>query len=302
MKLSKKVLAAMSAATLFMTTGLFTSCGEEEADDENGMISGSNNNYTLSYDNSASSDTSRAYVPTKNKHRGALCQITLNKFDSGSGAAMGLIWDLSSTDAAASAEEVARAVSEKPRNLCIASFANNNGTYRVYVSRYTNVYDLQASNFGTKKRDGTGGVSVNGEIKYAEEKEYIALNADAPAVTADADGNYAITVNVYEETTEKAVDGSDETEKWYTGGYVVDIYNGLVTKADLEADEPPAKLATTKIDADTLGYTESKKTTLGGHAVDQKQCAVYANVYSKSKASGTWKYLDTYTADEVVED
>ncbi|MCR5125514.1 MAG: hypothetical protein K6B43_10005 [Treponema sp.] len=296
MKLSKKVLAAMSAATLIMTAGIFTSCGEEEADDENGMISGSNNDYTLSYDNSASTTTSRAYVPTKKNHRGALCQITLNKFDSGSGAAMGLIWDLGSTDAAASAEDVARAVSEKPRNLCIAAFANFGGTYKAYVSRYTNVYDIQADNFGTK-----GDVKVNGEVQTAVEEEYI-KSSDNKALTADDNGNYVMTVNVYEETTEKAVDGSDETETWYTGGYVVDIYNGLVTEADLESETPPSTLATTRIDADTLGYTESKKTTLGGHAVDQKQCAVYANVYSKSKATGTWKYLDTYSADEVVED
>jgi hypothetical protein len=298
MKLSKKVLAAMSAATLIMTAGIFTSCGTEEADDENGMISGSNNDYTLSYDNSASTTTSRAYVPTKNKHRGALCQITLNKFDSGSGAAMGLIWDLSSEDAAASAEDVARAVSEKPRNLCIAAFANFGGTYKAYVSRYTNVYDIQAENFGTEDK---GGVTVNGTKKYAVEKEYI-KSSDNKALTADDNGNYVMTVNVYEETTEKAVDGSDETETWYTGGYVVDIYNGLVTKADLESETPPSKLATTTISAEDLGYEESKKTLVGGHAVDQKQCAVYANVYSKSAASGTWKYLDTYTADEVVED
>jgi len=30
--------------------------------------------------------------------------------------------------------------------------------------------------------------------------------------------------------------------------------------------------------------------------------ACYANVYANSKASGSWKYLDTYSADEVVEE
>ena len=89
MKLSKKVLAAMSAATLIMTAGIFTSCGEEEDDDENNMLAGSNNDYTLSYDNSTGTDTSRGYKVTKNNHRGALCQITLNKEGtSGSGAAI----------------------------------------------------------------------------------------------------------------------------------------------------------------------------------------------------------------------
>ena len=290
MKLSKKVLAAMSAATLIMTAGIFTSCGDEEADDENNMITGSNNTYTLSFDNSANSTTSRSYVPTKNNHRGALVQIQLDKGYTGSGAAMGFIWDLYSTDATASAEEVVRTATEKPRNLCIASFANFNGTYKAYVSRYTNVYDLQADNFGTKVTD---------EAKKAVEIEYI-KSSDNKALTK-VDDNYAITVNVYEETAEKTVEGSTNTETWYTGGYVVDIYNGLVTAADLESETPPSKLATTVIPADDLGYTEVKK-SLTSHAVAQKQCAVYANVYAKSNATGSWKYLDTYTADEVVED
>lgn len=295
MKLSKKVLAAMSAATLIMTAGIFTSCGEEEADDENNMITGSNNDYVLSYDNTESV-TSRSYVPTKNNHRGALVQIQLDKGYTGSGAAMGFIWDLYSTDTTASAEEVARAVSAKPRNLCIASFANFGGTYKAYVSRYTNVYDIQAENFGTEDK---GGVTVNGTKEYAVEKEYI--KASDNKTLTKVDDNYAITVNVYEQTEEKTVEGSTDTETWYTGAYVVDIYNGLVTAADLEAAEPPAKLATTVISADDLGYTAVKK-SLTSHAVAQKQCGVYANVYAKSKATGTWKYLDTYSADEVVED
>lgn len=284
MKLSKKVLAAMSAATLIMTAGIFTSCGEEEDDDENNMLAGSNNDYTLSYDNSTGTDTSRGYKVTKNNHAGALCQITLNKEGtSGSGAAMGYIWDLKSTDATASAEELARAVSEKPRTFCIVGFGYRTSAkkYSPYVSRYTNVYDIQANNFGTD------GVTVNGATQKADEDEYIAIGENY--LTEDETGNIVMTVNVYEET---AADESDATKTVTTGGYVVDIYNGAVSKDELATAE---KLATTTISAEDLGYNEAKKVT-------QKQGAVYANVYSKSKASGTWKYLDTYSADEVVED
>ena len=287
MKLSK--LFKIGALALLATSLCFVGCKDEDDDDENGMISGSNNNYTLTYDNSASTDTSRGYVTTKNNHAGALVQITLNKDGtSGDGAAMGYIWDLYSTDASASAEEVARAVSSKPRNFCIVGFANNNGTYKAYVSRYTNVYDIQASNFGTD------GVTVNGNTQTAVEKEYIGWTSTSAdngsgsgyALTSDnSTGNYAITVNVYEETT-------DTEAKTTTGGYVVDIYNGAVAKADLGT---ATKLATTTISASDLGYDTAKKAT-------QRQGAVYANVYSSSKASGSWKYLDTYSADEVVED
>jgi len=284
MKLSKKVLAAMSAATLIMTAGIFTSCGEEEDDDENNMLAGSNNDYTLSYDNSTGTDTSRGYKVTKNNHRGALCQITLNKEGtSGSGAAMGYIWDLQSTDATASAEDLARAVSEKPRTFCIVGFGykTSAGKYSPYVSRYTNVYDIQADNFGTK------GVTVNGATQTAVEKVYYDIGTDY--LTADADGNIVMTVNVYEEET---TDETDATKTVKTGGYTIDIYNGAVAKADLETATP---MKTVSISATDLGYADAKRAT-------QKQGAVYANVYSKSKATGTWKYLDTYSADEVVED
>ncbi|MBQ9207469.1 MAG: hypothetical protein IJ158_12280 [Treponema sp.] len=279
MKLSKKVLAAFSMAAALAMAVSFTSCGEEDADDENGMISGSNNNYKLLYDNSASEDTSRGYVPTTGNHAGALVQITLNKEGtSGSGAAMGYIWDLQSTDASASAEEVTRAVSAKPRNFCIVGFANFSGTVKAYVSRYTNVYDIQAKNFGTD------GITVNGATQTAGEEEYI-KSSDDKKLTA-ADGSYVMTVNVYEETT-----GEGES-KTTTGGYVVDIYNGVVEKAHLASAE---KLATTTIPAADLGYDTAKKVT-------QKQGGVYANVYAKSKASGTWKYADTYKADKVIEE
>lgn len=284
MKLSKKVIAAMSASALLLTAGIFTSCGDEEDDDENNMISGSNNDYTLSYDNSASSETSRGYDVTKNNHKGALVQITLNKDGTtGYGAAMGYIWDLSSTDASASAEDLARAVSEKPRNFCIAGFGYKESAkiYTPYVSRYTNVYDVQAANFGTK------GVDVNGVTQKAVEKVYIDMGEKT--VTADSNGNYIVTINVYEETT---ADSTDSTKTVTTGGYVVDIYNGAVAKADLGT---ATKLASTTISAADLGYDEAAKVT-------QKQGAVYANVYAGSKASGTWKYLDTYAAAEAVEE
>lgn len=299
MKLSKKVLAAFSAATLIMTAGIFTSCGEEKADDENEMISGSNNNYTLSYDNSASSTTSRGYVPTKKNHRGALVQITLNKEGtSGSGAAMGYIWDLKSEDAAASAEELSRAVSDKARNFCIVAFANHDGKVMPYVSRYENVYDIQADNFGTKS-----GVDVNGVNQKAVETEYLGWSSTSKkatkALTKDSEGNYVMTVNVHEEPVYG--DETDSTKvTGYTGSYIVDIYNGAVAKDELATTDV---LVTTTIPATDLGYEATTNGAIGqNHAVAQKQGAVYANVYKQSKASGTWKYADTYSADEVVED
>jgi hypothetical protein len=280
MKVSK--MFKVGVVALLAASMCFVACKKEDDDDENGMISGSNNNYTLSYDNSGSSDTSRGYVATTNTHLGAMCQITLNKGFTGSGAAMGYIWDLYSTDASASAEEVARAVSDKPRNFCIVGFGYNTASkkFSPYVSRYTNVYDIQAKNFGT------AGVTVNGKAEKAVEKEYLSIGDKF--LTADSDGNYVMTVNVYEHLER------DETkQEWVTtGGYDVDIFNGAVAKDQVAT---ATKLATVHISAEDLGYDTAKKAT-------QRQGAVYANVYASSKATGSWKYLDTYSADEVVEE
>jgi len=276
----------MSAAALLVTASVFTSCSDEEDDDEAGAISGSNNNYTLSYDNTSGTDNYRCYETTLNNHRGALCQITLKDDGDLNGAAMGYMWDLYSTDASASAEDVARAVSSSPRNFCIVGFNYNQTTTNkvsYYVSRYTNVYDIQAANFGTS------GVTVNGTNQTAVETEYLKLDAtNSFTPTLDDDGNVVVTVNVYEDT--------DDSGK-YTGAYIIDIYNGAIAKADLETAKP---VDTTTIPADDLGYTASNSSTT--HAVTQHQGAVYANVYAGKKAEGAWKYADTYSADEVVEE
>ncbi|MCR4822976.1 MAG: hypothetical protein K5873_08920, partial [Treponema sp.] len=231
MKLSK--FFKIGAVALIATSLCFVACKAEEDDDENNMLSGSNNDYSLSYDNTASTSVSRGYKTTTFKHKGSLCQITIKKEGDLNGAAMGYIWDLASTDASASAEELARAVSEKPRNFCIVGFNyNQTATNKVayYVSRYTNVYDIQAKNFGTD------GVTVNGATQKAVETEYLKLNTtNSFSPTLDSDKNVVVTVNVYEET--------ESDGKTTTGGYVVDIYDGAITK-DTLASATPKKTTT----------------------------------------------------------
>ena len=312
MKLSKKVIAAMSAAALFAMAGTFVSCGDEDDDDEEGAITGSNNNYTLSYKNE-STDPYRAYKTTSNKHRGALCQITLNSDSLDATCALGYIWDLSSEDASASAEEIARTVSDKPRSLCIVGFNHGMtaaGKVAYYVSRYTNVYDIQANNFGTK-----GDVTVNGDVQRAVEKEYIPLSSTYSFVpTKDDDGNVVVTVAVCEGGTYKdgktrpTFDGTalgNSANATFDGSYDVYIFNGRYSSEQLDAmtDEEfnTAKVDEVNIPAADLGYGDAT-TSATSSVVAQKQGAVYANVYAGKTAHATWKYDETYSADEVVED
>ncbi len=250
------------------------------------MISGSNNNYSISYTNT-SDDTSRGYKTTTFKHAGSLCQITLNS-DSSEGA-MGYIWDLESNSS--------RAVAA-PRVFCIAGFNYNHtatGKVAYYVSRYKNVVDIEAENFGT-----TSSITYNGTSYTATENEKIALSpSNSFTPTKDSSGNVVVTFDVYEDGTWSWNDS--KTKRVYTsynGGYVVDIYDGAVTLSQIATGSVTAKDSAT-FSASELGYdvTDSSKSV-----VSQFNGAVYANVYANSTVNGSWKYLETYKSADVVEE
>lgn len=274
MKLSKILMSgALVAALAFGVMG----CKAEDDDDELKALSGSNNDYSVDFKNEGN-DVYRAYHTTTFKHAGALCQVTMNTSNGGKGA-MGYIWDLESN--------LTRAEKE-PRRFFIVGFnydytAKDKVAY--YVSRYSNVTDIEAINFGAPS---------NG----ADEKEYIKLNATNVCVpTIDANGDLTMTFNVYEGYTEGA-DG----KKTYDGTYHVDIYNGKVEKDALGTTKT---VATCTISADDVGYktAESDVTKpICGASANQKQGAVYVNVYKGNTLKGKWHYADTYRAAEVVED
>ena len=297
MKISK--LFKIGAVALLATSLCFVGCKDEEDDDESKMLSGSNNDYSISYKNESAS-VSRGYKTTTFTHAGSLCQITMNTSDAGAGA-MGYIWDLESNSSRAEKD---------PRRFFIVGFnynqtASNKVAY--YLSRYTNVTDIQANNFGAsatnEKESGSTAASTG-----ATEKEYIALKADNSCTPkADSDGNFVITVDVYEggiftvnETTGK------KTYTAYDGSYIVDIYNGKVDKAALKGTSTnTTPVATYTIPADDVGYLKDGSTSTSkvcGSLANQKNGAVYANVYARKTLTGSWKYADTYSADEVVEE
>ncbi|MBR1616470.1 MAG: hypothetical protein IJ673_13495 [Treponema sp.] len=298
MKLSKKVLAAMSASALLLTAGIFTSCGEDD-DDENEMLSGSNNDYSISYTNDSDS-VSRGYKTTTFKHAGSLCQITMNKSDAGAGA-MGYIWDLESNSSRAEKD---------PRRFFIVGFNYDqtaSGKVAYYLSRYTNVTDISLNNFGatatSEKETGSTATSTG-----ATEKEYIALKAaNSCTPTADADGNFVITVDVYEggEFTVNSETGK-KTYTAYDGSYIVDIYNGKVEEVALKGTTTNTEpVATYTIPATDVGYLTDGTTSTSkvcGSSANQKNGAVYANVYAGKTLTGSWHYAETYSAAEAVEE
>lgn len=250
------------------------------------MITGSNNNYSISYTNS-SSDTSRGYKTTTFKHAGSLIQITMNR-DSTKGA-MGYIWDLESNSS--------RAVAA-PRVFCIAGFnynytASNKVAY--YVSRYKDVVDIEASNFGTDSS-----ITYNGTSYRATENAKIELSsANSFTPTKDSNGNVVVTIDVYEDGTWAWNDA--KTKRVYTsynGGYVVAIYDGAVTLSEI-ANGTVTAVNSASFTASELGYSSTASTS---SVVSQANCAVYANVYVNSTLNGSWKYLEGYKSADVVEE
>lgn len=283
-KISNLIVLFGSALIATLAFG-FTACSEDD-DDPNDMISGSNNNYSISYTNS-SADTSRGYKTTTFKHAGSLVQITMNS-DSTKGA-MGYIWDLESNSS--------RAVAA-PRVFCIAGFNYNytaEGKVAYYVSRYKNVVDIEASNFGTDSP-----ITYNGTAYTAEENAKIALSTkNSFTPTKDSSGNVVVTIDVYEDGVWSWNDA--KTERKYTsynGGYVVEIYDGAVTLSEI-ANGTATAVDSTSFTASELGYTVSDSSK---SVVSQFNGAVYANVYANSTLNGSWKYLETYKSADVVEE
>ena len=294
MKLSKKVLAAFSMAAALAMASTFVACTEDDDDDFNLISKDNSDNFTINATNDTGS-VQRGYKTTSLKHSGALTQITMNKACANSGA-MGYIWDLESANSDGTYSRAAK----DTRRFLIAGFNYNGSVVKPYVSLYKDVVDIQANNFGatgTTQKETTAATAVGD----AKETEYLKLGEKLLSVTPDTStGDFVITLDVYEDgnwTWNEA-----KTKRVYTsynGGYIADIYVGALTLAEVAAKTSADATATIK--AADLGYiTETSNTAK--NIVKQQTCAVYANVYAGKTLKGSFKYTETYAADEVVEE
>ena len=147
MKIMKKIAVAVFAGA--MVFGL-ASCGGAGDDDPNKMIKGSNKVYTIDY-TSETEENSRGYNATAYKHAGAAVQLDFeNVSNTFNGGVMGLIFDLEEKDGV------------KSFNIIGVKANDANGGLGYYVSRFENVTDIQAVNFGTDLKENPAK-----EIKYA---------------------------------------------------------------------------------------------------------------------------------------
>ena len=180
---------------------------------------------------------------------------------------MGLIFDLEEKDGV------------KSFNVIGVKTNNANGELDYYVSRFENVTDIQAENFGTKLKENP-----------AKETVYVKAFAKANGVkNAEKD-----TITVYAYAIEKL---NTATQKYEYEVYLLyadtqigklDKDGNLVaedgTAIDLSGVKPVATIAT--------GYTK----------LTQNKLAVYANVYGNKTLKGTWTYRGDYKEVGVDED
>ena len=278
MKIMKKIAVAVFAGA--MVFGL-ASCAGAGDDDPNKMIKGSNKVYTIDY-TSETEENSRGYNATAYKHAGAAVQLDFeNVSNTFNGGVMGLIFDLEEKDGV------------KSFNIIGVKTTNASGSLGYYVSRFENVTDLQAVNFGT-------GLTEN----PATETKYAPKGKDTFGVAKgvkNAEKEDTITVYAYAIEEKATEDGTDSAKKAYKKDefiYKVYLINNKV--ANLDAD---GKLVDENKNAINLSDTSPVATIATGYTkLTQNKLAVYANVYKGKTLKGTWTYRGDYKEVGVDED
>ena len=277
MKIMKKIAVAVFAGAMVFG---FASCGGAGDDDPNKMIKGSNKVYTIDY-TSETDENSRGYNATAYKHAGAAVQLDFeNASNTVEGGVMGLIFDLEEKDGA------------KSFNIIGVKTTNASGSLGYYVSRFENVTDLQAVNFGT-------GLAEN----PAKETKYAPKGKDTFGAATGVKNEEKDTITVYAYAIEEKAteDGTDSAKKAYKKDefiYKVYLINDKV--ANLDAD---GKLVDENKNAINLSDTSPVATIATGYTkLTQNKLAVYANVYGNKTLKGTWTYRGSYKEVGVDED
>ena len=290
MKMTKKVLltVAVMAAAAFG----FMGCGDADDDDPNEMFSSGVNNFDIEYNNTDSS-VSRGVNVTAGDHKGAFIKATMDKQD-GNGGVLGFMWDITVDGESAPVE----AGNTKPWSFWLIGLnygnAGNETTseLKYYVSKYKNVTDKQAKNFGATTATNLAGFNAaTGVSEYEKVKAFTSFDPKggvngAATITNTTDKAWTVYIDIAQSL------GSDGKAD---GGFTVRLYSPQTVGDAGKVEDAWANNYLAKIDitpAET-GYTSS--------TIKQKQLGVYANVYGNSYVKGSFKYADTYAQAELAE-
>lgn len=291
MKMTKRVLltAAVMAAAAFG----FMGCGDADDDDPNEMFSSGVNNFDIEYNNTDSS-VSRGVNVTAGNHKGAFIKATMEKQD-GNGGVLGFMWDIT-VDGSAETAEVGNT---KPWSFWLIGLnygtASNSTTseLKYYVSKYKNVTDKQAPNFGATTAANLAGFNAaTGVSEYVKKTAFTSFVPNggvngAAAITNTTDKAWTVYIDIAQ---------SVDTNGNVDGGFTVRLYDPVTVGDASKVNETEwgnKYLAKIDITPSETGYTSS--------SIKQKQLGVYANVYGNSYVKGSFKYADTYAQAEVAE-
>ncbi len=270
------MLATAAVALVFG----FASCKEE--DDANEMIEGSGSNYTIAYTN-GSSETSRGYVSTKTGHDGALVKFTFNS-SSTDGGVLGVIWDYNENS------------TTKKRTFWVLGLPVNRTSNKIeyYVSKYYNVSDINAQNFGVATTASKTTVAELDSLRAAGTAcEYDKTAGFKNTGVSTSTSVVSIWADIYptlKDTANAHVAGTEDSRNDYTGGFTVKLY-----KEDPAADTSAQAIATIDIPVNDTEYETVSD-------LNDKKYAVYANVYGNKSLNGAWTLQKDYHASEVIED
>lgn len=266
MKIMKKIAAAALASA-----ALFAFVGCSGGDDPNEAITKVNDKeFTVYYENT-DSEIYRAYCDTGYKHSGGLFIVELNnqtKTQEVADGVMGIIFDLNGND---------------KKNFYVVGlnygYKGNVGKLGYYASKFRNVTDLRAENFG----------AIASHIYKAEKWEDFNADTDPAELelvkafdfvkwTPDEKGVIKVAIDI----------------KMDKGAYAISVY-----KAD-DVDMNTGKLkegATAvigpfDIGTDITGYSKEEQNLL----------AYYANIYAGRTLSGKWTAADYQNYIQVVEE
>ena len=303
MKISK--LFKVGAFALLAASLCFVGCKND--DDENSVIQGSGNNKSIDYYNDGTTDgICRGYSTTALKHQGELVRFTLkgsngtttkdysNYADKTYGGVMGFMWDLSIADAGDETSKRDFFVV----GLSVGSDGSDTTKVKYYVSRYFNVKNIYAKNFGVENQ-----VTSTSDSKITEEKVCeLDLTKTIGGETfkelcSTAAENLVIWADIYPTLVagKTHTQGKEDSKSDYTGGWTIDFYEGTAG-----SNEVGQKIDTFTIAPTYTGYAAGTAAT--GTKIPQNYMACYANVYNGKRVTGEWYLKSDYFADNIVEE
>lgn len=293
------VLALVAGSLCFM------GCKNND-DDQNSVVQGSGNNKSIDYYNNGEADgTCRGYSTTALKHQGELVRFTLkgsngtttkdysNYADKTYGGVIGFMWDLSIADD----KDTATKRNFFVVGLSVGSDGSDTTKVKYYVSRYFNVTNIYAKNFGVAEQvTSTSDSNITADKVCELDLTKIVKGGTFQELCSTASGNLVIWADIYptlvDGKTHKV--GKQDSESDYTGGWTIDFYKGTAG-----SDEVGEKITTFTIAPTYTGYNAGSEAT---GKIPQNYMACYANVYNEKRVTGEWYLKSDYFADNIVEE